>query len=285
MFGYIKPFKPQMKFCEFDIYQSVYCGLCKQLSKEYGFFPRFMLSYDFVFLGLLELSIKNCKFGIEQKHCIAHPLRKTKCISCIGLLDYSSASAVISIYHKIRDDIADKGFFKKIGSALLLPFFVKGYKKAKEKYPDLCNITERNMKVQSQLEKVNCRSIDIAAEPTANIMSAMSAGIAENTEMKNKLARFGYLLGRYVYITDALEDYKKDVRTHSYNTLYLNEPDFEKAKDLAQDSVFFTLSELAECYINLEIENFKPIMDNIIYLGLKNVFFFVKNERRIKKDE
>ena len=36
MFGYIVVNKPEMKFREFDMYQSFYCGLCKSLKDRYG---------------------------------------------------------------------------------------------------------------------------------------------------------------------------------------------------------------------------------------------------------
>ena len=36
MFGYIVVNKPEMKFREFDMYQSYYCGLCKSLKDRYG---------------------------------------------------------------------------------------------------------------------------------------------------------------------------------------------------------------------------------------------------------
>ncbi|MEI3292775.1 MAG: DUF5685 family protein [Thomasclavelia ramosa] len=33
MFGYVVVNKPELKFKEFDVYQSYYCGLCKTLKK------------------------------------------------------------------------------------------------------------------------------------------------------------------------------------------------------------------------------------------------------------
>ena len=36
MFGYIIINKGDMKFKEFDIYHSYYCGLCDALKKRYG---------------------------------------------------------------------------------------------------------------------------------------------------------------------------------------------------------------------------------------------------------
>ncbi|MFT9057020.1 MAG: DUF5685 family protein, partial [Ethanoligenens sp.] len=28
MFGYVKPFKPELKIREFEAYRAVYCGMC-----------------------------------------------------------------------------------------------------------------------------------------------------------------------------------------------------------------------------------------------------------------
>lgn len=52
MFGYVRPFKPYMRMFEYDIYKAVYCGLCKDMGRRYGFVTRFTLSYDFAFLSL-----------------------------------------------------------------------------------------------------------------------------------------------------------------------------------------------------------------------------------------
>ena len=53
MFGYIVVNKPEMKFREFDVYQSYYCGLCKSLKDNYGKRGQMTLSYDMTFLALL----------------------------------------------------------------------------------------------------------------------------------------------------------------------------------------------------------------------------------------
>ena len=36
MFGYVRAYKPEMTFGDFEIYQGVYCSLCKRLGKRYG---------------------------------------------------------------------------------------------------------------------------------------------------------------------------------------------------------------------------------------------------------
>ena len=53
MFGYIKPSKGQLRICEYEAYQAVYCGMCHVLQREYGTVSRLFLNYDFVFLAML----------------------------------------------------------------------------------------------------------------------------------------------------------------------------------------------------------------------------------------
>lgn len=57
MFGYIIVNKPEMKFKDFDLYQSYYCGLCKTLKDGYGRTGQMTLSYDMTFVILLLTSL------------------------------------------------------------------------------------------------------------------------------------------------------------------------------------------------------------------------------------
>ncbi|MEG0614392.1 MAG: DUF5685 family protein, partial [Oscillospiraceae bacterium] len=205
MFGYIRPFKPYLRICEFDTYKAVYCGLCKELGKSCGLVSRLTLSYDFTFLGILSLAVTDTDITFSRQNCIAHPFTKSPCVLCGNGLDYAAAAAAISIFHKLRDDIADKGFFKKIFCRMLLPFMKKGYKSAKIRYPKLAEAAETNMILQAKLERENCKKIDLAAEPTAQIMAEIAGGISQNSEQNAVLRRLGYLLGRFIYITDALD--------------------------------------------------------------------------------
>ncbi len=286
MFGYIRIFKPHLRICEYDTYKSIYCGLCKNLGKNYGFLFRFTLSYDFTFLAMLELSMNNSEMKIEKERCIAHPLKKTLCAHCTGNFEYTSSAAVLSLYHKLVDDKNDKELKKKIISTLMLPFVKGAYKKATKKYPELSKIIEEEMRNQSQLEQENCKSIDRAAEPTSKIMSAIAKYISDDKTKQEDLQRLGYFLGRYVYLSDAIEDMNKDLRNNNYNVLvyHLNKDADEQQRrkeilELTEDTINLTLGEIAECYVNLNLQKYKDIFDNIIYLGLRNTFLLIiKNE-------
>ncbi|MCM1022501.1 MAG: DUF5685 family protein [Prevotella sp.] len=278
MFGYVKPFKPHMRICEYDTYKAVYCGLCKVLGREYGFVSRMTLSYDFAFLGLMALALNDSPAVIEPQRCAAHPWRKTPCLKSPEGLAYTAAAAEILIYNKVKDDLDDRRFFAKLFPWLLLKLLKRPYRKAAGFYPELAAYTAEQMVRQAKLEKDNCKSIDRASEPSSNILAEIAAGLSENEEQRRILRRFGYLLGRYVYIADAFDDVEKDFRTGGFNPLVIGNPtindlDLPEIQKRTGDSINFTLGALADSYVQLEIKRFKPITDNIVYLGLKNVFY------------
>lgn len=79
VFGYIKPVKAELKVKEWEAYQGIYCGLCKQLAERYGLFARMTLNYDFVFLAVLDMGLREGSIRFCRQNCIAHPFRKRTC--------------------------------------------------------------------------------------------------------------------------------------------------------------------------------------------------------------
>ena len=78
MFGYIKPYKPEMKVREFDTFKAIYCGLCKQLSHVFGPFASLTLSYDFTFMAAVSLSMRDECGGFKKCACVANPFKKKR---------------------------------------------------------------------------------------------------------------------------------------------------------------------------------------------------------------
>ena len=46
MFGYIRPSKPHLSEQDEARFKSVYCGLCNELGRKYGFAARLELKFD-----------------------------------------------------------------------------------------------------------------------------------------------------------------------------------------------------------------------------------------------
>lgn len=269
MFGYVKPYNPELRVRELEEYKAVYCGLCKQLGRSFGVFARFTLSYDFAFLAMLKTALDSeiCP-ETERCACIAHPFCKRIRVRENAAMQMAARAAMISVYYKLLDDRADEGFFRRIGAALLLPFAKRARRKALA-FADGAAADEAAAKMsaaQAQLETEKCPIPDAAAEPTANFLAAVLKNCAATAEQAAVLERFGYLLGRYVYLCDALDDLEDDRRRGRYNPfLYTG----GEAAIAAKNALFLTTAELSDDFDLLELHRYEGILENIIRIGLR----------------
>ena len=269
MFGYVKPYNPELRVRELEEYKAVYCGLCKQLGRSFGVFARFTLSYDFAFLAMLKTALDSeiCP-ETERCACIAHPFCKRIRVRENAAMQMAARAAMISVYYKLLDDRADEGFFRRIGAVLLLPFAKRARRKALA-FADGAAADEAAAKMsaaQGQLEAEKCQIPDAAAEPTANFLAAVLKNCAATAEQAAVLERFGYLLGRYVYLCNALDDLEDDRRRGRYNPfLYAG----GEAAIAAKNALFLTTAELSDDFDLLELHRYEGILENIIRIGLR----------------
>lgn len=283
MFGYLQIHKDELKVKEYEAYKSVYCGLCKQLGKDYGFLTRLILSYDCTFYAILLMSLKRSCTGFFDGRCKFNPLKKCKFADCKDNA-YSKASAlsVISAYYKVVDDIDDSGFFKRIALKIAKPFFGRRQKKAARRFPEIENIVSEMMKNQKAVENDELVTIDKAANPTAKMISDLAALEGGNDLQKRVLSEFGYQIGRWVYLIDAADDYEKDKKSGNFNP-------FIKAdindKDYINSVLSQSLARAYDAYNLLDIIDFKPIIDNMMLYGFPNKQNAVLYNRQEVKNE
>lgn len=278
MFGYIKPLGPELKVKEQEAYRAVYCGLCKQLGRVYGPFARMTLSYDFAFLAVLAMAVRGDVPLFQQEHCMVHPLKKRNTCQSNGSLDLSAAAAMILLYYKLQDNIADGDTAEKAACLLALPVAKAACEKAAEKLPEMAKVTAEQMAAQSLLEREKCPSVDRAAEPTAKILEVLLGSLSEDENQRLVLRRMGYLLGRWIYLMDALDDLEDDIKNDSYNPFrYCEAVGEESSKERAVGSLYLTIAELIRAYDLLEVKAFDGILSNVFELGLKNAVDHLKD--------
>lgn len=280
MFGYIKPFQPELKLNEYQAYKALYCGLCKQLSSAYGPFSRLTLSYDFVFLSMLALALSDDAPTFEKQGCFLNPLRKSPCCLPCPQQDYSAAIAMLLLYHKAQDSLQDSDSAARLAILPAWPLLKAAYNKASRLYPAPAQAMEQAMERQALLEKGRSGDIDLACEPTAQILAAVFAPLSEDEAQKRVLERLGYLLGRYVYLADALDDLEKDARTGAYNPLLLHGADMPERRAHATDALYLTIAEAGAAFELLEVKRFGSILQNILLLGLKNTVDLINNKKK-----
>lgn len=268
MFGYIRPFKPELKICEYNTYNAVYCGFCRALGKS-GKLMKMTLSYDLTFYSLLSLSLCEDFCGFETHRCPFKFFRKKACVKCSSELMFASDFAVMMLYSKISDDLNDKD--KNLIKTLLLYLYAKPkYKKVKKKNCQDAKILEDFIKEQKQCE-VQKLGLDASCDPTAKVLSHFFKKLAKKEEQKEPLERLGYVLGRWVYLMDAVDDLEKDLKDGSFNPLKNEGHSIEQIKKEIEFSLNFSISEAQECFSKIKFYHFEPIIKNIIFLGLKNM--------------
>ena len=269
MFGYIRAEKEELKMREYEIYRGVYCSLCKRLGKSYGFLSRMTLSYDFTFLALLDISLKQGCTAFVPGRCAFNPAKRCNYLKDGGELDFSAATAMIMLYYKIADDIKDENGFKKFSAMLIKPLFSRAHKKAAAAFPQIEKYVSDYMESQNKLEMENTKSVDMAAEPTAKVMANILMFLSEDEAQKRALSRLGYCLGRYIYLLDAACDLKDDIKSGSYNVLRNIKGDI---KEYISSQLYISINEAAKAFELVSIKKHKPILGNIIYLGLEQTF-------------
>ena len=107
MFGYIIINKGDMKFKEFDVYHSYYCGLCQALKEKYGKAGQISLTYDMTFLVMLLGSLYEPETEMKEVKCIAHPFEKHP-VRMNPFSVYGADMNVLFTYYKCLDDWEDE---------------------------------------------------------------------------------------------------------------------------------------------------------------------------------
>lgn len=268
MFGYILPDKPYLYLKDDTLYNSLYCGICKSLKKETGQLSRFTLSYDMAFMSALAHNIMGVDVTIEKKNCIAHPIKKRPIAKTDEITSTLASLNVILAYYKLKDDVLDenKGNFK---SAV----FKKAYKKAKKKYPEI-DLTVKNCYGDLlKLEKDNSDSIDIVADPFAEMLKKISTLVFKDkaSEYTENLV---YAIGKWIYLIDALDDYDKDIKNKNFNVFYNSYKcrDYSELISKHEQDIVFVFSTIfvmiSENYSKIPMKYNTDLVANIIMRGI-----------------
>lgn len=278
MFGYIRPFKPEMLIKDFDAYKAVYCSLCKQLGRDYGVCASLILSYDATFYAILSMSVRGECNTYKSGRCKVNPMKKCNyCQDHSKALEDAAALSVASFYHKLEDDRADGGFFKRLAILLIKPFagrwrkklFKKGYKK----YDD---IFSSMVSEQFKAEKNPECGIDMAAQPTANALSQICFQLSDDKLQSRVLESFGYYLGKWIYLMDAADDLSDDVKKGSFNPFsksfslsngYDKENIAQKCNSVINEAAHMLLNS----YNLIELKGNQRILENVVTLGVSSM--------------
>lgn len=263
MFGYIRPFRPEMKCKDFDLYHATYCGLCHCMKQRYGFVAPMFLSYDFTFLALLlweeESSFQRCTGRCHIKPWV----KKCMCPNSPALEETADKSVILT-YWKLIDSVVDERGMKKIFAKFLATLLRPAYRKAASLQPRFDASVKENLNKLAQLERDACPSIDRTADAFACLLR--DAG-ERGGELGRVLEQVLYHVGRWIYLADARDDFQNDKAEGNYNPLLLRYG--PECDDAALNDTMSHSLEMASSALQLGRFGCRgPILDNILYLGL-----------------
>lgn len=280
MFGYIRIFKPQLRVCEYEAYRAVYCTLCRELGKQYGVFSRALLSYDYTFVTLLYMAMHNQPPEYKSGRCVFNPCKRCGVCEC-GREGFNITAAMTAVmfYYKTVDNIRDSGFFRGLLWRAAKLAGAVPHRRAAKRHPELEELVKKCMESQSLVESNPGASLDEAAEPTAVMVSGLAQMLSDSECDKRVLKDFGYYLGRWIYLIDAADDLEKDIKRDEFNPIarkfslnrdsLKNAPDeLSKAREYANECLNMTLARAITSYQLLNLGDYAPILDNVIYLGM-----------------
>ena len=269
MFGYVRPASDRLTAEQQRYFEGAYCGLCHALGSRYGMSGRMILNYDLVFLAML---LSDGRAGGCTKRCVIHPVKGRACACGDSAFDLAADMSVILTWWQLQDGIADHGFWRGLqykAAALLLR---RAYQKARVMRPAFDESTQQHLRELACLEQENCPSIDAAADTFAQLLTAAADETADSVKCR-VLRELFYHLGRWIYLVDAADDLKKDIKSGSYNPLPLRYrfsgdalPDAAR-RELAQ-TLDSSIRAMAAAFELWDFGVYGPVIESTVYQGL-----------------
>lgn len=274
MLGYIRVEAQELRLREYECYRALYCGLCRHMGKCTGQCSRMSLSYDFVFLAVVRMSLQNEKPKLKKTRCLLHPLKRRHAAIDSPALEYCANASALLTYHKLLDDRKDEKGFRRFRAGFLRLLMAGAYKKAKKRYEELDLAIQKHLEALSDYEKSKPEfpSADTPAALFGDLMAdVFSQGL--NGADARIAAELGRSVGHWIYLADAADDFAEDKKKKRFNPFLGLFGETPTPEDLENLKLSMTAQLMRGEKAMLLIDGFsaselKEILYNIMYLGL-----------------
>lgn len=271
MFGYLNVEKDKLEEGKLGLWQSFMCALCFSTKKQFGDFPRAFISNDINFFNVLFHSVTNSDVEVDDRRCISHPIRKRTVLKETPLADRLSVANVLLTYWNLYDDTVDGNSIKKKAA---LKLFTRAYKQAKQSFPELDAMLSVRYAELREMEQSNCDSLDRVAHSFAQLSQDFSVLIL-GEQANEYVQTLCYNLGKWIYLIDALDDAKKDIRRHNYNPFVAyygvkSVDELSEKYDELQFEMYAVLNRVAQSYNDLNLQKYTCILKNVLFDSIRD---------------
>ena len=277
MFGYVRPNLAELSAEEQTRYRAHYCGLCHVIGARHGQAARLALTFDLTYLTIFLGSLYEPEEETGESRCVPHPVKQHGWARS-KITDYAADMTIALTYHKLQDDWQDdRSLPAKAGAAWLK----KAYDHVKADWPRQCAAIEKAMADLAAVEKQCDPSPDAAARCFGGLMAELF--VMEEDYWSGALRAFGYSLGRYIYMLDAVCDSEKDAKKDGYNPVLL----MEKKPEEMRDTLEMLLGDASAAFEKLPLLQDEGILRNILYSGVwqgYNEYLHRNDKKKIKHE-
>ena len=278
MFGYVVMNKPEIKFKDFDMYRSFYCGLCRELRERYGISGQITLSYDMTFVILLLSGLYEPPTKKGSTRCIVHPVRRQP-VRKNAITEYAADMNIFLTYYKCKDDWNDERSIPGFAFGKLL----EGKEKKSEKlWGKKVQTIVSCLDELSALEKENATDIDRVSGCFGRIMAEIFAYREDVWEPT--LRRMGFYFGKFIYLLDAYDDVEEDVKKGNYNP-FSKDYIIKGFDDRVKNMLMMMMAETCREFEKLPIIKYTDILRNILYSGVWCRFENVSGKRKKEQEK
>jgi hypothetical protein len=216
MFGYIRPLKPDLLVREWTRYRSVYCGLCKQIGRDYGQLPRLAVSYDLTMLAVLLLSLDEAEPHEHLEGCILNPLLKKPVNLGNPSLEACAALTVLLAWHSAADKVRDEASWRGAAAREVLR---AARRRAARRFPEYEQAIASHLDKLARLEAgpPDLAAAAVFAAMLKDVFRLTASLVTADRGVQDALGLLGRELGAWVYLLDAIDDLPGDCNNGSWN--------------------------------------------------------------------
>lgn len=260
MFGYVSASTSELTQAQKDRYGAVYCGICRRIRENASQLSRLGLSYDMAFLALLLSSLYEPEEIGGPKACSLHPLRRRSWVDN-EYISYAADMNVALGYYNALDDWEDD---RRLSAKAVSAVFEKHIPAIRSRYPRQCQAIEACIRELRVLEAEGCANPDLPANRFGALMEELL--VYRKDLWEDDLRQMGMALGRFIYLTDAAIDYRRDVKKNRYNPFASMGMGEDPQK--WEQYLVLAMARCTQAYERLPLVQDKPLLDNILYSGV-----------------
>ena len=282
MFGYIQPYKEELKVKDVKAYQNIYCAVCNALKRRYGMMYSMLLNYEVVFLYFyLQGAVVQDKSDYEIT-CMINPLRKTSCRINHELLNYAAFINVYLVQGKLKDNYNDEHSLMSKSLYYLLDIS-ENYRQDCKKYSELISKIDFWLNKLTDLEKSENVDIDDCSETMGQVLKEIVSFYFDfyklQTKSKTEIEEIAYILGQWIYIIDAYDDYEKDKKSNSFNPfIKQNIANYKITGLKILNLMNWNMQRIKN---NINFADCNEIVNNIFQFGLQNKVNEIRQKENI----